>query len=398
MTARKPLWLISSAGLTNWPPALLTSTSSEPCAAITRGDELPRGLGLAHVADEREADAAVRRGSPRPSPRAARSRRPAIATRAPSSASSSAVARPMPVPPPVTSAERPVRLPSRRTLSTRRMIGGERSASRRLRKRCCRGPREPSASSAGCGSTGAVAVVDGPSCVGVVGAVGRPASCAGVVVGVVPGVVGVDGRCVARRRARSRRLGDAAARASTPPLSHAGSWLPASGAAMARPPASTTSTARRRYRDAPRAAARRPCRARARRCGTSRTSRGGGASRASTRPSRASAGTARTRGAGQVELGERLEALAVARVVEQAEDPVAGLPPHSSTGSLPASYVSCAVPTPDARGFASCNPVHSLHLRPSSPGSRNLATLGASDGICRGTPETRKNARVTHTT
>ena len=105
-TARQPLSQISSAGALNWPPALLTSTS-------TRAEALERRVDDA-------LDRVRARAGP-PPPRGTRRRRldlraharerllaaPAHATRAPLPASSSAVARPIPVPPPVTSATRP---------------------------------------------------------------------------------------------------------------------------------------------------------------------------------------------------------------------------------------------------------------------------------------------------
>ncbi len=115
MTARKPLWLMSSRA-TNWPPALLTSTSSEPCAAITV-DELLRRLRLADVADRgrhsppgaRIAAAVSSSSSSAPRHRDARAEPAQQLGRRPADAG--AAAR--------TSAERPARLPSRRTLSTR---------------------------------------------------------------------------------------------------------------------------------------------------------------------------------------------------------------------------------------------------------------------------------------
>src|SRR5919204_126346 len=111
-TARKPLALMSSAGDMYWPPALFTSVLIRPCRSRTlstnartwsssrmsqtTGSQLP-GSHSAAVSSS---------GS---------SRRPATTTRAPSEASSTAVARPIPEPPPVTTITWPSSSPGRKT-------------------------------------------------------------------------------------------------------------------------------------------------------------------------------------------------------------------------------------------------------------------------------------------
>ena len=106
-TARNPLSAIDSAGAANCPPALLTrmSTRAEPRA--DRVQERRDLLGLAHVARQREDVAPVGLELARRTASSGSGRRPQIATRAPVRASSSAVARPIPVPPPVTIATAP---------------------------------------------------------------------------------------------------------------------------------------------------------------------------------------------------------------------------------------------------------------------------------------------------
>ena len=105
-TACHPFEAISSAGLKNWPPALFTSRSSAR-AIQHRGDQAGGLLGLAHVPGDRLHGPRQPRSTPRPPPRRTSSRRPVIVTFAPQRLSSSAVALPRPVPPPVTSATRP---------------------------------------------------------------------------------------------------------------------------------------------------------------------------------------------------------------------------------------------------------------------------------------------------
>ena len=105
-TARQPLVGISSAGALNCPPALLTSTSRRAEALERRVDDALDLVRLAQVGGDREAVAAAASISARIASSGS-ARRPQTTTRAPLAASSSAVARPIPVPPPVTSATRP---------------------------------------------------------------------------------------------------------------------------------------------------------------------------------------------------------------------------------------------------------------------------------------------------
>ena len=101
MTVRKPFGVICSAGERNWPPALLTSTSMRPCCSSTASTSRSTCVLLADVARLR-VDARVR---VEPAVSASGSaRRPQTTTRAPRRESSSAVARPIPIPPPLTSA------------------------------------------------------------------------------------------------------------------------------------------------------------------------------------------------------------------------------------------------------------------------------------------------------
>ena len=80
-TAAQPLGVISSAGATNWPPALLTSTSMRPNRSSASVDQRVRHLRLADVAGHGQAVA--RRSAP--ASRASGSgRRPASTSRKPS--------------------------------------------------------------------------------------------------------------------------------------------------------------------------------------------------------------------------------------------------------------------------------------------------------------------------
>jgi hypothetical protein len=103
VTACQPFAVIASAALKYCPPALLTSTS-RPAAALAGGGHEAVGVGIvAYVPhDVRAGRSDLRRGAGEHVLAA-----PAITTSAPHAASSRAVARPSPVPPPVTSAVRP---------------------------------------------------------------------------------------------------------------------------------------------------------------------------------------------------------------------------------------------------------------------------------------------------
>ena len=59
-TARQPLSVISSAGAVNWPPALLTSTSTWPKRSIAASTTRSGSLGLADVGGDGEAGGAAR--------------------------------------------------------------------------------------------------------------------------------------------------------------------------------------------------------------------------------------------------------------------------------------------------------------------------------------------------
>src|SRR4051812_7446676 len=103
ITVRKPLGVMSSAGVMYCPPALFTSTSIRPCRSITSSTSAwtwPSSR-MSHWS-----------ASTAPCARAAvsssgSSRRPQTVTVAPQAASSSAVARPSPLPPPLTIATWP---------------------------------------------------------------------------------------------------------------------------------------------------------------------------------------------------------------------------------------------------------------------------------------------------
>jgi hypothetical protein len=132
-TAREPFSEISSAGAENWPPALLTSTSivskRSSAASMTRStpgrsrrsaDTARQSAAgthdlAAHLLERLRATAAHDHTGPR-------------------AASSSAVARPMPVPPPVTSATLPAFASGR---------SGERIARHQLRFCTGAGPSAP---------------------------------------------------------------------------------------------------------------------------------------------------------------------------------------------------------------------------------------------------------------
>ena len=105
-TAPQPLSEIVSAGAANWPPALLTSTSSAPkrpsAASTIRSAASSSRTSSASVAQAPPAAAISSATRARGSVR-----RPQISTDEPLPASASAVARPIPVPPPVTTATRP---------------------------------------------------------------------------------------------------------------------------------------------------------------------------------------------------------------------------------------------------------------------------------------------------
>ena len=101
ITVRKPFGEIASAGLRNWPPALLTSTSSRPwrsstpsnSASTASSSRMSIATASALPASASVAAAVSSSGS---------SRRPQPTTVAPSRASSSAVSRPSPLPAPET--------------------------------------------------------------------------------------------------------------------------------------------------------------------------------------------------------------------------------------------------------------------------------------------------------
>ena len=137
--------------LKNWPPALLTSTSSRPWRSSTAPHQpLRASLALAHVAGHPVAPRrrVARRDLARAACSSTSARRPAIVTLAPQRASSSAVALPSPVPPPVTSATAPSSSPGAKISDSPRpraahraaIIGAARPAARR---RGCRPSPDP---------------------------------------------------------------------------------------------------------------------------------------------------------------------------------------------------------------------------------------------------------------
>ena len=114
-TASKPFGEISFAGAGNCPPALFTSTSMRPQRAMTASRKASMASGwrmstepaiASKPLSQRDFAASVT-GS---------SRRPQRATRAPRAVTSWAMARPMPVPPPVMSTTRSVSVPGRKGL------------------------------------------------------------------------------------------------------------------------------------------------------------------------------------------------------------------------------------------------------------------------------------------
>jgi hypothetical protein len=119
-TASKPFGEMSFAGDGNCPPALLTSTSMRPKrsttdftkASMASGWRMSTEPAMAWWPFAARASAARVTGS---------TRRPQRATAAPREVSSAAMARPMPVPPPVTSATRPAKSPGRNGESSRVM-------------------------------------------------------------------------------------------------------------------------------------------------------------------------------------------------------------------------------------------------------------------------------------
>src|SRR6478735_5241459 len=107
ITADQPFAVIDSAGTKYWPPALLTSRSSDgpAAAAIPAADDGSRMSPTAY--SQPSSEDASRRTS---------SVRPAMTTRAPHATSSAAAWRPRFVPPPVTTAVRTSSSPSRKML------------------------------------------------------------------------------------------------------------------------------------------------------------------------------------------------------------------------------------------------------------------------------------------
>src|SRR5882672_1529398 len=113
-TASNPLVEMVSIAVRYWPPALFTNPSMRPCSASTASM-------LAITWDSSRISHAWMLHCP-PSSRISRrtvssfsTLRPQIATRAPSAASSCAVQRPMPLPPPVTMMAWPAKTPARKT-------------------------------------------------------------------------------------------------------------------------------------------------------------------------------------------------------------------------------------------------------------------------------------------
>ena len=113
MTVRKPLGVMSSAGTMYCPPALFTSRSIFPWRSIapSTSDSTWSSSRMSHsTAWQRppSASAAVSSSGSR--------RLPHTTTCAPQAASSSAVARPRPVPPPLTRATCPARTSGAKSL------------------------------------------------------------------------------------------------------------------------------------------------------------------------------------------------------------------------------------------------------------------------------------------
>src|SRR5512133_1726258 len=110
ITVRKPFGVIASAGLRNWPPALLTSRSRRPWRSsrpsTSRSTSCSSRMSAASASTEPASSAAAAAVSSSGS-----GRRPQPTTVAPSRASSSAVARPSPLPAPDTRQTRPASNP-----------------------------------------------------------------------------------------------------------------------------------------------------------------------------------------------------------------------------------------------------------------------------------------------
>ncbi len=113
-TASQPFSEMSRSGAGNWPPALFTRPSMRPCAASTAST-------VAQTCSSSRMSQAWVVAAP---PAAAISAhtvssfsglRPMSATFAPRAASSWAVQRPMPLPPPVTTTDWPANRPARNT-------------------------------------------------------------------------------------------------------------------------------------------------------------------------------------------------------------------------------------------------------------------------------------------
>ena len=111
VTVRKPFGLIASAGLRNWPPALLTRTSSLPwrssSPSMSRSTASSSRMSIASCSKLPGSPAASAAVSASGS-----SRRPQPTTVAPRRASSSAVSRPRPLPEPETRQTWPSSRPS----------------------------------------------------------------------------------------------------------------------------------------------------------------------------------------------------------------------------------------------------------------------------------------------
>lgn len=118
-TARQPFGLMSSAGAVNCPPALLTSTSILPKASSVRSTTSVICCSSRMSAGTARQVAPVASTALRVSSSGS-GRRPQSTMSAPPAARSSAVARPMPVPPPVISATLPACTSGRSTVAAGR--------------------------------------------------------------------------------------------------------------------------------------------------------------------------------------------------------------------------------------------------------------------------------------
>ena len=110
-TARQPFGLMSIAALANWPPALLTTTSSAPNRSSAASNSAST-LGASRI-----STALAISGHPRSAKAASTganrsAERPQVTTAAPSRANIQAAALPIPLPPPETSTTRPANRPS----------------------------------------------------------------------------------------------------------------------------------------------------------------------------------------------------------------------------------------------------------------------------------------------